>query len=56
MKNTKVENKGMLHKGLKDRATKRPDASMTPPSGSVNDGATRSAVGDNTSLTGGRTA
>lgn len=54
--NTKYETKGMLHKGLKDRSTKRPDKSMEPPSGSVNDGVTRSSVGDNTSLTGGRTA
>lgn len=53
---TKHRTGDVLHKGLKDRATKRPDPSMTPKGGSVDDKPCRDMTGDNTSLSGGRTA
>ena len=46
----------MLHEGLTDRSVKRPDASMKPQGGSVDDKPVREKTGDNTSLSGGRVA
>lgn len=53
---TKHKTGNVLHEGMKDRGLKRPDKSMTPTGGSVDDKPCRDKVGDNTSLSGGRTA
>ena len=53
---TKHKEGSMLHEGLTDRSVKRPDASMKPQGGSVDDKPVREKTGDNTSLSGGRVA